>query len=414
MNLELSRATLQLDDTVHEKYKNKHFPPSSFPPKPPAPSTATQQKPPQLNPSNASVTVPNPAHHSLAGAPPSIVQLVEDFSALSIPGAPPPTDADPAPPCPIAELPGEILSDIMKWTAVMDLSAMARLSQVCKRFAYLVMTDEQVWKRIALGSEYGFAAMHYDYACDLKGEPLDHFDNAAGLDESAVDKDQAEDGLEPSHPPVYKTTPEIDNVLLQTLYASSWRRMFRTRPRIRFNGCYISTVNYTRPGAASTDSRTWGTPIHIITYFRYLRFFRDGTAISLLTTTEPPDVVHHLIKDNLHAPKDNTRLYHGSVLPSAVMKDALRGRWRLSGPGDGLATAEAEGDVHIETEGVVPKYMWKMEFALGSAGRGARNNKLTWKGFWSYNKLTDDWGEFGLKNDKAFYFSRVKSYGKGY
>lgn len=302
----------------------------------------------------------------------------------------------------------------MKWTAVMDLAAMARLSQVCKRFAYLVMTDEQVWKHITLGSEYGFAAIHYDYACDLKGEPLDHFDNAADLNEGTVDQDQAEDGLKPIHPTLHKTTPEIDNVLLQTVYASSWRRMFRTRPRIRFNGCYISTVNYTRPGAASTDSRTWGTPIHIITYFRYLRFFRDGTAISLLTTTEPPDVVHHLIKDNLHAPKDNTRLHHGSVLPSAVMKDALRGRWRLSGPGDGLATAEAEGDVHIETEGVVPKYMWKMEFALGSAGRGARNNKLTWKGFWSYNKLTDDWGEFGLKNDKAFYFSRVKSYGKGY
>jgi len=124
------------------------------------------------------------------------------------------------------------------------------------------------------------------------------------------------------------------------------------------------------------------------------------------------------------------------------MKDALPGRWRLSGPlspthldhrdstkGPGEYThepfpldpitslpieeEEAEGDLLIETEGVRPKYMWKMQFAIGSAGRkeGSRNTRLTWKGFWSYNRLTDDWGEFGLKNDRGYVFSRVRSYG---
>jgi len=88
------------------------------------------------------------------------------------------------------------------------------------------------------------------------------------------------------------------------------------------------------------------------------------------------------------------------------------------GPGEYLkepspVVEEEEGELHVETEGVLPKYMWKMQFVVGSAGRkdGTRNNKLTWKGFWSYNRLTDDWGEFGLKNDKAYYWSRVKSYG---
>lgn len=337
----------------------------------------------------------------------SLADLVAGFSQLSIQGAPPPTDADPPPPCPIAELPGELLSDIMKWTAVMDLSSLSRIAQVCKRFAYLVMTDEQVWRRIAQGPEYGFTAMHYDYVCDLNGEPIDDYSD---LD---ITKDDPEHGDQPSTShALRKTTPEIDSHLMTAVYHSSWRQMFRQRPRLRFNGCYISTVNYNRPGAASTDSRTWGTPIHIVTYFRYLRFFRDGTVISLLTTTEPADVVHHLLKENLH------RQHGRSLLPSSVMKDALKGRWHLSGPGDSTTSPsdEPEGDVHIETEGVVPKYMWKMQFALASAGRkdGARNNKLNWKGFWSYNKLTDDWGEFGLKNDKAFYFSRVKGYGMGY
>lgn len=394
---------------MHEQYKNKHFPPSSFPPKK-LPPSHTLQKPTQPNPSNASPTVPNPAHHSLQGGDAvklSLADLVADFSQLSIQGAPPPTDADPPPPCPIAELPGELLSDIMKWSAVMDLSSLSRIAQVCKRFAYLVMTDEQVWRRIAQGPEYGFLAMHYDYVCDLNGEPIDDYSDLDTTEHDPEDEDQP-----PTPRALKKTSPEIDSHLLTAVYRSSWRQMFRQRPRLRFNGCYISTVNYNRPGAASTDSRTWGTPIHIVTYFRYLRFFRDGTVISLLTTTEPADVVHHLSKENLHH-------QHGrSLLPSSVMKDALKGRWHLSGPGDSTTSPsdEPEGDVHIETEGVIPKYMWKMQFALVSAGRkdGARNNKLNWKGFWSYNKLTDDWGEFGLKNDKAFYFSRVKGYGMGY
>lgn len=164
-------------------------------------------------------------------------------------------------------------------------------------------------------------------------------------------------------------------------------------------------------------------------------------------------------------------------LPSAVMNHALRGRWRLSGDpwgekqakrrakrpaemaiinGDrprgaggegsgaeakGLSTTssegggggggelieeeEEEGTVHIETEGADagaknPKYVYKMMLQLQSAGGGSgkpaktKNNKMAWLGYWSYNKLTDDWAEFMLKNDKPFFWSRVKSYGTGW
>ncbi|KAI5267745.1 hypothetical protein E4T47_07962 [Aureobasidium subglaciale] len=401
----LYRTAFKMDDRVHEKYKNKHFPPSAFPPKP---KSAVQQQQ-QPNPSNASQTVPGTAHHSSHGLPPTLSELVDQFSQLSIPGAPAPTDADPPPPCPIADLPGEILSDILTWAAVNDLASLAKVALVCKRFAFLVMTDEAIWKRVAQGPEFGFAGMHYNYVCNLKGEPVSpHLDDdAAYLSEGQdIDADEEQQIITPPRPS--KTTPEIDNTLLHSLYSSSWRQMFRSRPRLRFNGCYISTVNYQRPGATNTNSSTWGTPILIVTYFRYLRFFRDGSCISLLTTTEPIDVVHHLTKENLRS------YATGSLLPNSVMKDALRGRWRLSGPGNDADT-EAEGDVHIETDGVIPKYMWKMQFALGSRGKkSAGGNKLSWKGFWSYNRLTDDWGEFALKNDKAFLFSRVRGYGMGY
>jgi len=395
-SLRLYQKAFKLDDRVHETYKNKHFPPSSFPPKPP------QSKSGQPDPSNASQTVPGTAHHSLHGLPQTIAQLIEEFSLLSIPGLDPPTDLSPAPPCPIADLPEEILANILHFAALDDVSTLSPISRVCKRFAYLVMTEERMWKSIALSREYGFTGMHYEYACDLSGKPLAN----VGDDERTLGMDNLDDCDGSDLTTRESSLSTITNYLFEKQYGSSWRQMFRSRPRLRFNGCYISTVNYTRPGAASTTQVTWHTPVHIVTYFRYLRFFRDGTVISLLTTGEPVDVVHHLTKENMHN-------QHGSLLPSAVMKDALAGRWRLSGPGDGVASEEAEGDVHIETEGVVPKYMWVMQFSLGSAGRGTRNNKLSWKGFWSYNKLADDWGEFGLRNDKAYYWSRVKSYGSG-
>ena len=103
------------------------------------------------------------------------------------------------------------------------------------------------------------------------------------------------------------------------------------------------------------------------------------------------------------------------------MRHALKGRWRLSGDPHGVTNdrreaEEEEGTLHIENEGVDPdKYIYKMKLALKSAGKagGTKNNKLNWKGFWSYNKLTDDWAEFALRNDKAFFWSRVKSYGMG-
>jgi len=187
--------------------------------------------------------------------------------------------------------------------------------------------------------------------------------------------------------------------------------MFRLRPRIRFNGCYISTVNYIRPGQASASQVTWNSPVHIVTYYRYLRFFRDGTVISLLSTTEPADVVHYLTKELQETHRGGASPH----LPSIVMQNALRGRWRLSTLDDNPDTnlKDAEGDVFVETEGANAKYMYRMKLSLRSAGKGAKNNKLVWQGFWNYNILTDDTGEFTLRNDKAFFWSRVKSYGDG-
>ena len=356
------RKAYRLDAGVDRLYKNKYFPPSSV-----------ASRPPDPNPPNAPVTVPNTAHHSLDG--PSTLplsDLIASYQSSVISGQRAANDA-PLPPCPIASLPSEILVKILLHTAILDPALFMRLSLVCKRFAYLVATEDRIWRELCLGGDYGFGSMHYTWVLMINGKPLPRAiaDLDARMFEVAID-------------------PSPRTIVLSPAY-SSFKANFHRRPRIRFNGCYISTVNYIRPGAATASQVTWTSPVLIVTYYRYLRFFRDGSCASLLTTTEPTDVVHHLTKANLHK-------HHAGGLPSAIMNQALRGRWKLSGnPYDPGTPEEEEGTVHIETEGVdadkaQPKYIFKMMLKLKTAGKApnaTHNNKLIWLGYWNYNKLTD-------------------------
>ena len=312
-----------------------------------------------------------------------------------------------SPPCPLANLPDEILVGIFKEVAIQDLASFVRLAQVCKRMAYMVATEAQVWKRICLGSEVGFGAMHYQWQREIHGGPLEDDIPKAVEDVEQADEEGSTSGI----PTPTLSNQAITEALLQTTYSSSWQQMFRFRPRIRFNGCYISYINYLRPGMASLSQVSWTSPVHIVTYYRYLRFFRDGTVISLQTTSEPAEVVHHLTKELLELHRGGEM----SHLPSIVMQNALRGRWRLSTATDkpSAELKDAEGDVLVDTEAPYAKYIFRMELSLRTAGKGARNNKLTWKGFWYYNKLTEDLEEFALRHDRAFIWSRVKSYGDG-
>ena len=409
-SVSLYRKAYRLDAGVDKIYRNKHFPPSSTLPK------ATNK-----NPSNASATVPNTAHHSLDGPPVptlTISQLIASFVGVTIPPAPPPTDQSPQPPCPISSIPSEIILDILNLTAIFDVTAFARLSLVCKHLAHLIATEDRIWKRVCLGSRYGFQGMHYDWNCSIYGQPLSpYLGPLLGFSEKETDSSTASD-----HLPHLFSTLDINRTSLITSCLTpfdaltstypDYRTMFRFRPRIRFNGCYISTVNYIRPGGSTPSQVSWNSPVHIVTYYRYLRFFRDGSCVSLQTTAEPLDVVHHLTKANLPSRAGYAKTITSLLPPMSIMQHALRGRWKLQSPLSETKD-EPEGTVSIETLGIDPdKYMYVMSLALRSAGRkeGSRNNKLAWRGFWSYNKLADDWAEFGLRNDKPFFWSRVGSY----
>ncbi|KFA76455.1 hypothetical protein S40288_06496 [Stachybotrys chartarum IBT 40288] len=394
-SLKLYRKAYRLDVGVDKRYREKHFPQAPTAPKAHAAAPkAAHQQPPQ--------TVPENSNTPSEPKPQTIGDLIASFATLKIDPVPPEVEGMPQPPCPIATLPDELLVHILQDVAVDDVGDFGRAALVCKHFAYLVATEERIWRRVCLGGEYGFQAMHYHWQKNIDWTALDEQD------------EEDADGTLVSMRELAERRKEESIVVTRSLVPAAyptWRTMFRSRPRIRFNGCYISTVNYVRSGQASTNQATWGgAPIHIVTYYRYLRFFRDGTAISLLTTTEPAEVVHHLTKELLQQHRGSAHAH----LPSAVMHLALRGRWRLSSAldhPDATAPKDQEGDLYVETEGVDPKYTYRMYLTLRGAGKTTRNTKFAWRGFYSYNKLTDDVAAFALKNDKPFFFSRVRSYG---
>ncbi|PYI16847.1 hypothetical protein BO86DRAFT_329794 [Aspergillus japonicus CBS 114.51] len=419
------RKAYRLDSAVDKTYRNKYFATAWKKPTQAPTLGATTGKPTDQQTQEETPVLPTP-------------ELIASFAHLPIPQAEPLIENTPPPPCPISHVPSEVLVEILRHVALMDPAALCRMALVCKRFAYHFAHEQHIWRRICQGPEFGFKSMHYSFACDIHGNP--------------------EHTLGTRYTPFPRSMPvQIPEPL------SSWSEVFQVFPRIRYTGIYISTVNYTRPGAAAAyQNVSWNSPIHIVTYYRYLRFYPDGSVVYLLTTVEPREVVPHISRENVKVARATTQKQHprhtSDATVSAESTDAIphvalealrhayRGRWRLakpvadsdsssedaqnelptayeSLPDKAVASPSDPRDLIIETEGVGPKYMYLLQLSLRSTPAAkskqpnvsppnpSKNTKLAWKGYWSYNKLTDDWAEFGLKNDRSFVFRRVRGWG---
>lgn len=157
-----------------------------------------------------------------------------------------------------------------------------------------------------------------------------------------------------------------------------WKNMCFKKPYIKFAGVYVSTCTYLREGS-NADSSTWNSPIHIITYYRYVRFYRDGTCLRVLTTDEPQDVVPKL----------------GRQWRSKGLKDVYHGFWGLA----------EDGTLTIEGEGSRENYQFTQELRVA----GKHFNQLRW--IRSFCMSPDEVIlNFSLQNEKWFVFARVKSY----
>ncbi|CCE93219.1 SCF ubiquitin ligase complex subunit HRT3 TDEL_0F04080 [Torulaspora delbrueckii] len=170
------------------------------------------------------------------------------------------------------------------------------------------------------------------------------------------------------------------HILEEDLWKTNHQKMLKDRPYIKFQGIYISIVNYLRHGANAEGSLSLINPIQMITYYRYFRFYPDGRCLRLVTTDEPSHVVSHF--------SDKTTPKGSEIC-----------RWSL-------ALDDNLGRLNIRRSD--EKYSYFEELQIKSQGH-KRHNRLSW-----INSLVIDKegnvSECSLRNEKPFFFSRVRSY----
>ncbi|WIA19484.1 hypothetical protein OEZ85_004096 [Tetradesmus obliquus] len=112
---------------------------------------------------------------------------------------------------------------------------------------------------------------------------------------------------------------------LQTVrksFRGSWRRFFLEQPHLRYEGLYVSRNTYIRQGSSEWRRER---SCYLVTYFRYFRFFPDGT---LLYRTSPLTVSK--VAKSMQARSSTA----GAAAPSAKQKldqHVYAGRYVIKG-----------------------------------------------------------------------------------
>ncbi|KAI0369166.1 hypothetical protein BV20DRAFT_968356 [Pilatotrama ljubarskyi] len=181
-------------------------------------------------------------------------------------------------------------------------------------------------------------------------------------------------------PPQIPDEEELEAVVLK--YMTDYRRIYIEHPRVRFDGVYIAVCHYIRNGIGET---AWVNSTHLITYYRYLRFLPDGQVLSLLANEElTPQQVIPLLK------------------PTLRTKGFFVGTWYLDG-------TEVHIEDLLEPGGSDTRYSFQMILELRSRPLG-RWNRLDFREYDSVHIGSGEATPLALKNERPFWFSRVRSY----
>ncbi|XP_073315323.1 F-box protein 7-like isoform X1 [Primulina huaijiensis] len=86
--------------------------------------------------------------------------------------------------------------------------------------------------------------------------------------------------------PVYGLTENYK--IFHSKYDGSWKKMWLLRPRLRTDGLYVSRNTYIRAGIAEWKI---SNPVHIVCYYRYLRFYPSGRFLYKNSSQKVKDVV---------------------------------------------------------------------------------------------------------------------------
>lgn len=108
------------------------------------------------------------------------------------------------------------------------------------------------------------------------------------------------------------------------LYSGDWLDAFLEKPRLRINGVYISRLNYLRTGYGES----YNQPIHVVSYFRYIRFFNDGENAQTMNLSLSLLALHSSI--HLPLPVGKVLLLTSTTEPSMVVK-SLTPALKMSG-----------------------------------------------------------------------------------
>ena len=95
----------------------------------------------------------------------------------------------------------------------------------------------------------------------------------------------------------------------------SWRNMFLTRPRLYLSGVYVSRTKYLRTG--STEG-VYVNPVHEVVYYRYFKFYEEGTLVCLTSCEKPAKVIPELGMDTEKVRKGVWMVREGELLAHAV------------------------------------------------------------------------------------------------
>ncbi|KAI0075306.1 hypothetical protein K474DRAFT_1709112 [Panus rudis PR-1116 ss-1] len=186
-------------------------------------------------------------------------------------------------------------------------------------------------------------------------------------------------------PPQIAYDEEIEEVL-ESDYLGDYRRLYVEHPRIRLDGVYIAVCHYIRNGLSEN---AWVNITQLITYHRYLRFYPDGTVLSLLANEEiSPQQIIPMLKPNLN------------------MKGFFIGQWRLTGTTIHITSLTDPTGLTSSSR----RYTFQMTLELRSKPVLGKWNRLDMKAYDSVNVDTGEATPVALKNDRPFWFSKVRSY----
>lgn len=241
----------------------------------------------------------------------------------------------------ISCLPVEVFLLILKWLVSNDLDfkSLERFGQVCKGF-YLLSRDQDIWKLACI--------------------------KVWGANVSPT---------------------------------STWREMFMTRPRVNYNGCYISKINYQRYGENSFQDQFY-RPVQIVEYFRLIRFLPNGKLLMMTSADELQLSVSKL----------------KNVQNSMQARDVLKGEYHFQ-DSTVLIVIKKQQSAHQKFKRKViddDSVTFFLELEIQDTNR-RKNTKLMWKNYTichlrNGEEMSSDFDLRSSSKYPPFYFSQVKSY----